>query len=139
MPYLTACLRESLRFDPPIVSFLPRWSEGVELCGRFIPAGVEIACSPYVISRNKEIFGEDVHVFRPERYADADPAWVAIAARYDFTFGYGPRGCIGQGLSQLITVKAIVHVSAMYIIFNPFFYLRVFCFVLMFRSALVSL
>ncbi|KAH8200943.1 hypothetical protein TruAng_004881 [Truncatella angustata] len=115
MPYLSACIRESLRFDPPIVSFLPRWVDnpgGVELCGRLVPAGVEVACSPYVASRNRELFGEDVHLFRPERYSDASPEWVAKAARYDFTFGYGPRHCIGKTLSHLITVKAIVQVSA---------------------------
>lgn len=114
MPYLSACIRESLRHDPPIVSFLPRWVDspgGVELCGRLVPVGVEVACSPYVISRNRDFFGDDVQSFRPERYSDSSPEWLARAARYDFTFGYGPRHCIGQTLSHLITCKAIVQVS----------------------------
>jgi cytochrome P450 len=118
MPYLLACIRESLRFDPPIVSFLPRWidhSEGVEICGRVVPASVEVACSLYVISRNSDIFGEDVHSFRPERYSNADPEWAARAARYDFSFGYGPRHCIGKTLSHLITVKAIIQVGTIVI------------------------
>lgn len=75
-----------------------------------MPFGVEVACSPFVISRNRDIFGDDVHFFRPERYSDASLEWVAKAARYDFTFGYGPRHCIGKTLSHLVTVKAIVQV-----------------------------
>jgi cytochrome P450 len=121
MPYLSACIRESLHFDPPIVSFLPRWidnTDGVELCSRFVPAGVEVACSPYVISRNRDLFGDDVHSFRPERYSDASPEWAAKAARYDFTFGYGPRHCIGKTLSHLITVKAIVQVGTTIVILS---------------------
>ncbi|ETS76485.1 hypothetical protein PFICI_11872 [Pestalotiopsis fici W106-1] len=111
MPYLSACIRESLRHDPPIVSFLPRWvdgPDGVELCGRFVPPGVEVACSPYVLSRNRDLYGPDVHSFRPERYSEASEEWVAKAARYDFVFGYGPRHCIGQRLSHFLTCKAIV-------------------------------
>ncbi|KAK3302659.1 cytochrome P450 [Chaetomium strumarium] len=120
MPYLTACMRESLRHDPPIVSYLPRWvdssnnndnnngTSGTELCGNFVPAGVEVACSPFVLNRSRELFGDDVDAFRPERYAEATPEWLAKAARYDFTFGYGPRQCIGQTLSQFIAYKAIV-------------------------------
>jgi cytochrome P450 len=84
----------------------------VELCGRFVPAGVEVACSPYVLSRSRDMFGDDANDFRPERYLDSSPEWVAKAARYDFTFGYGPRQCIGQTLSHFITCKAVVQVSA---------------------------
>ncbi|KAK4183233.1 cytochrome P450 [Podospora australis] len=116
IPYLASCIRESLRRDPPIVSYLPRWVDstddggggGIELCGQFIPAGVEVACSPYVLSRNKDLYGDDVHDFRPERYSEASNEWVAKAVRYDFTFGYGPRHCIGQNLSHFVTCKAIV-------------------------------
>lgn len=115
MPYLSACIRESLRHDPPIVSYLPRWVDnpgGVELCGRHVPRDVEVACSPYVISRNRDFFGDDVESFRPERYMNCSSEWAAKAARYEFTFGYGPRHCIGQTLSHLITCKAIVQVSS---------------------------
>jgi cytochrome P450 len=116
IPYLSPCIRESLRRDPPIVSYLPRWvdgdetthGQGMELCGRLVPAGVEVGCSPYVLSRNRELYGEDVDEFRPERYSDASPEWLAKAARYDFTFGYGPRHCIGQSLSHFVTCKAVV-------------------------------
>ncbi|KAK4150066.1 cytochrome P450 [Chaetomidium leptoderma] len=116
IPYLSACIRETLRRDPPIVSYLPRWADddhngtgGVELCGRFVPAGVEVACSPYVLSRSRDMFGDDADDFRPERYLESStPEWVAKAARYDFTFGYGPRQCIGQTLSHFITCKTIV-------------------------------
>ncbi|ROV95320.1 hypothetical protein VSDG_06090 [Cytospora chrysosperma] len=112
MPYLAACIRESLRHDPPIVSYLPRWvdqEEGLEVCGRRVPPGVQIAASPYTMSRDRGLYGEDVDYFRPERFLE-DPARAAKAARLDFTFGYGPRGCIGKHLSEMILAKTIVQV-----------------------------
>jgi cytochrome P450 len=80
------------------------------VCGREIPVGVEVACSPYVLSRNAELYGEDVDEFRPERYL-GDEEKVARMVRMDFVFGYGPRHCIGMDLSQFVTVKAVIAVS----------------------------
>lgn len=113
MPYLAACIRESARHDPPIVSYLPRRVDagGVELCGKWIPEGMEVAASPYTISRDRGLYGEDVDVFRPERFFD-DPELAAKATRHEFIFGYGPRNCIGKYLSNFVLAKAIVQVSS---------------------------
>lgn len=112
MPYLSACLRESLRYDPPIVSYLPRWVDqegGLEVCGRRVPPGVQVAASPYTLSRDRELYGDDVDAFRPERFLE-DPDRAAKAARLDFTFGYGPRGCIGKSLSDVVVAQSMVQV-----------------------------
>lgn len=113
MPYLSACIRESLRHDPSIVSYLPRQidTDGVEVQGRWIPKGTEIGASPYAISHDRNLYGEDVDVFRPERYLE-DPEWAAKVARHEFIFGYGPRNCIGKYLSNIVLAKAIVEVSS---------------------------
>jgi hypothetical protein len=71
MPYLAACIKETFRIHPPVSLTLPRHvpAGGVELCGRFLPAGTRVGISAYVVGRNK-IFGEDIDVFRPERWLE---------------------------------------------------------------------
>jgi len=108
LPFLAACIRETMRHDPPVVSYLPRLvnTGGIELFGKFVPDGVEVACSPYVISRDPGLYGNDADAFRPERFLD-DPKWAEQVARYEFHFGYGPRRCVGKLLSQVVLAKAL--------------------------------
>lgn len=40
LPYLTACLKESLRFTPPLLTGMPVVSPGAVVDGTFIPKGV---------------------------------------------------------------------------------------------------
>lgn len=43
LPYLTACLKESLRFTPPLLTGMPLISPGAMVDGRYIPKGVRHA------------------------------------------------------------------------------------------------
>jgi len=35
--------------------------------------GTVVGCAAWVVHQNKEVFGEDADVFRPDRYLDATP------------------------------------------------------------------
>ena len=35
--------------------------------GHFVPGGTIVGVNPWVLQRNREVFGEDVDVYRPER------------------------------------------------------------------------
>ncbi|KAL1645594.1 hypothetical protein SLS61_008277 [Didymella pomorum] len=74
MPYLQACIQEALRLHPAVGMSLPRVvpQEGFEIDGTFIPAGTIIGANPWVIHRQKEVFGEDCETFRPERWLEGD-------------------------------------------------------------------
>jgi cytochrome P450 len=114
IPYLNACIRETLRYDPSVVSYLPRAVKrgGVQLPNGqgFIPEGTEVAMSPYVIGRNEELYGKDADTFRPERFLE-DPDWASRALTYDFAWGYGNRRCLGKVLAMLILRKTLFEVS----------------------------
>lgn len=45
---------------------------GTTIDGHTIPVGTVIGVNAWVIHRNKKVFGEDVDVFRPERWLEAD-------------------------------------------------------------------
>jgi cytochrome P450 len=91
-PYYLACVKEAMRLCPAAPNMFPRVVEpgGLQLYGKFAPEGTEITCNPYITHRNKELYGEDAEIFRPERWLE-DPARVAEWEKYDFGFGYGSR------------------------------------------------
>jgi cytochrome P450 len=90
MPYLQACIYEALRMHPAVGMSLPRVvpQDGFEVEGVFLPGGVSyklyvwdsvlrsrqtiIGANPWVIHRQKEIFGDDCETFRPERWLEGD-------------------------------------------------------------------
>lgn len=113
LPYLKACVREALRLDPGGVSYLPRWvkPDGWQLPNGqgFIPPGTEIASSPWVIGRNRTLYGDDADAFRPERWLE-DPVKAEEYAKYDFAWGFGRRRCLGKGLALFAIYKVIFQV-----------------------------
>lgn len=71
LPYLQAVVLEGLRMHPPFVGlpFKEVPPQGDTLPdGRFVPGGTRIAPSIWALTRRKDVFGEDVDVFRPERW-----------------------------------------------------------------------
>lgn len=118
MPYFSACYKETMRYQPSTPMIIPRYvSEGgMTLHNQFIPAGTEIGANPYVVHRNRRIFGEDAHEFRPERWLE-DPDRAALMDKCILTWGYGTRICLGKNIALLETYKLLVQVC--------FFFLKV--------------
>ncbi|CAK7229981.1 hypothetical protein SCUCBS95973_007418 [Sporothrix curviconia] len=103
LPYLDAVLRECLRFHPPVAGIPRVAQQDTVVAGQFVPRGTTLMPVPAVMHHNTALWGDDAHVFRPERWID-DPtmggavnseayAWVG--------FGHGPRSCIGRALAAL--------------------------------------
>lgn len=110
LPYLRACLDESLRLFPPTSHGLPRMtpSEGANILGDYIPGGVTVAISAYVVHRDPSVFPE------PERYIPE--RWLGEAGKelgpYFVSFSAGARGCIGRNISyleQTVALATMVH------------------------------
>ena len=109
LPYLDACIKEAFRLHPaaglPLERIVP--PQGVEICGEYIPGGTIVGCNAWVIHRRKEIFGEDVEVFRPERWIDASKEKEKEMDGCMFQFGMGSRTCIGKNISLLEMYKLV--------------------------------
>ena len=112
MPYVKACVREALRIDPPTPTILPRYESrgGMTINGIWVPEGTELAANPHIIHRSEKVFGDDVEMFRPERWL-SKPEQVHLMKKYDFAWGYGSRRCIGKNIALLEAHKFCVQVS----------------------------
>ncbi|KAM3505172.1 hypothetical protein MY10362_003116 [Beauveria mimosiformis] len=109
LPYLHACIQEALRFSPTM-SQLPRLSPretGLELHGKFVPPGFSVSTSPWIIGRSKALYGEDAHVYRPERWLEASPAQLRCWDKNSFHFGYGGRKCAARRFALTQMYKAV--------------------------------
>lgn len=99
LPYLRACLDESMRLFPPTSHGLPRVTpeEGLLIKGDFIPGGTTVSISAYVAHRDEKIFPEP-ETYKPER-------WLGEKGKtlqpYFVAFSAGARGCIGRNISYL--------------------------------------
>lgn len=110
LPYLRACLDESLRIFPPISHGLTRRTpeEGSDIAGHYIPGGTTVAVSSFIAHRDPCIFPEP-EKFNPERWLgekgkDLGPHFIAFSA--------GARGCIGRNiayLEQTVLLASLLH------------------------------
>jgi cytochrome P450 len=73
MPYLQAIIKEALRMHP--ATGLPLWrvvpQGGVQIGEYWLPPGSNVGANSWVAHYDKSVFGDDAHVFRPERWLKA--------------------------------------------------------------------
>ncbi|CAM1508744.1 Fc.00g055920.m01.CDS01 [Cosmosporella sp. VM-42] len=105
LPYLRACLDESLRLFPPTVHGLLRLTPevGMNIVGDYVPGGVSVMMSALTAHRDPAVF-PDGDSFIPER-------WLGEAGKalqpYFLSFSAGARGCIGRNISYLEQTVAV--------------------------------
>jgi cytochrome P450 len=107
LPYLVAVTKEGMRIHPSVQLCMPRITppSGATICGEYFPPGVTVGCNPYIINRDRGVFGEDSDVFRPERWLDENRAKEMEKAI--LTFGYGSRTCVGKNISLMEMQKLV--------------------------------
>ncbi|PHH64517.1 hypothetical protein CDD81_4296 [Ophiocordyceps australis] len=109
LPFLGAVINESLRIHGNLGLINERVTppKGAHIDGYNIPGGTIVGINPWVIHRNTEIFGQDVETFRPERWLDGPEESIQEMKRNLFSFGAGPRMCIGKNIAMMQIYKFI--------------------------------
>lgn len=82
--------------------------------GNFVPPGTAVGMTPYVISRNKDIWSVDVDEFKPERWLQAKGESNITYQDHlqsfntnDLTFSGGSRICLGRHLAMVEVYKIV--------------------------------
>lgn len=83
MPFFQAVLKESMRMHPAVGMLLERIvpEGGASIAGTFLRAGTVVGICPWVLHRDKRVFGEDADIFRPERWLEARPDTLKMMER----------------------------------------------------------
>ena len=97
LPYLRACVNESLRFCSPISGRLPRITQpgGLDYAGHHIPAGTTISSAVYLQHFDEEVFTAPF-TFKPERWLAKD---ISRQEQSLVPFSTGSRACLGSNLA----------------------------------------
>ncbi|XP_067442146.1 1,25-dihydroxyvitamin D(3) 24-hydroxylase, mitochondrial [Thunnus thynnus] len=97
MPYLKACLKESMRLSPS-VPFTSRTLDKDTVLGDYaIPKGTVLMINTHALGSNEEYF-DDGKQFKPERWLRENSTINPFA---HVPFGIGKRMCIGRRLAEL--------------------------------------
>lgn len=101
IPYLKACLDESVRLNAPIGFGLPRRMlvEGSIIAGNRIPCGVTISAPVYAIQRNETLF-KDASKYVPERSLSENPGTTEENRSLKHYY-LGGWACIGRTLAYM--------------------------------------
>jgi len=100
LTYLDACINEALRLHSTSSLGLPRIvpEGGLTIVGQILPAGAIVAVPSFSIHRDKEVWGEDVEMYRPERWFERNQADIQKTFN---PFSTGPRACVGRNFAFL--------------------------------------
>lgn len=105
LPVLQACIKETLRFHPPVGFGLSRVvpAEGATICGRVFEPGTILSVNGWAMHRMTGVFGEDAQRFDPRRWLDNERARKMDAGMMPFGAGYNQ--CPGRNLAHLEICK----------------------------------
>ncbi|CAN1824329.1 Cytochrome P450 83B1 [Linum perenne] len=93
--YLKAVIKETFRIQPTVPLLVQRETvEATTLCGYDIPAKTMVYVNAYAIGRDPEAWGDDPHVFRPERFLGSSIDYKGVDYGL-IPFGAGRRICPG--------------------------------------------
>ncbi|KAK0713262.1 pisatin demethylase [Lasiosphaeria miniovina] len=117
LPYLEAVVRETLRYHPSVSMIMERIVPAGGLAlpdGSVVPGGSHVGMNPYIVGRNKGIFGPDADEFNPDRWlqraGESDDALrdrMTLWNTANLAFGAGSRICLGRNLSQMEVYKVV--------------------------------
>ncbi|KAF3063310.1 Isotrichodermin C-15 hydroxylase [Trichoderma lentiforme] len=102
LPYLMACINESLRWYPPSVSGLARVvpNGGAKISGHYVPEGTIVAAWTWSVTRDPRYFA-DAYGFHPERWLPGeDERFANDELDASPPFSVGPRSCMGKNLAM---------------------------------------
>ncbi|KAK0482061.1 cytochrome P450 monooxygenase [Armillaria luteobubalina] len=100
LPYLDACINETLRMYSAVPGGLPRVvpEGGMSISGNDVVAGTTVGVHIYSLHHDPTVWGYDADTFNPDRWLAIDTEVVRQAFK---PFSDGPAACIGKNLAMV--------------------------------------
>ncbi|KAG5532695.1 hypothetical protein RHGRI_027104 [Rhododendron griersonianum] len=99
MKRMTMVINETLRLYPSVINFL-RKVERESILGRFVlPANITVTIPTLSLHLDPHIWGEDAHLFNPERFSGGVAKATNNNPAVYLPFGLGPRNCVGMNFA----------------------------------------
>ncbi|KAK9749134.1 hypothetical protein RND81_02G104500 [Saponaria officinalis] len=106
--HLTMIIQESLRLYPPALFIARIALEETILNNIKVPKGVDIQITIPLLHHDKELWGNDVHQFKPQRFPNGVDGACKAPHAY-LPFGCGSRVCLGQNFA-MVELKVILSI-----------------------------
>ncbi|XP_065860621.1 cytochrome P450 CYP749A22-like [Euphorbia lathyris] len=100
-------INEALRLYPPATMLIRKAKGQVKLGEIVIPENVNIEIPVLALHYNSEIWGEDVHMFKPDRFAEGIAKATNNNVAAYIPFGMGARSCVGSNFAITETKIAV--------------------------------
>jgi cytochrome P450 len=113
LKYVQAVVKEGLRMHPAVGQLLERLVPpgGAEVCGTWFAGGTIVGINPWVVARDKEVYGEDSDKFRPERWLDADEQQLKMMERNNLavsSVAFSWKCDCFAGNKNMLTISSVV-------------------------------
>ncbi|KAI7725332.1 hypothetical protein M8C21_029680 [Ambrosia artemisiifolia] len=89
-------INETLRLYPPGISTTRKVLKETRVGNLVLPSNLNIQIPALALHLDPGIWGEDAHLFRPERFSEGIANAVNNNPGAFLPFGYGPRICVGS-------------------------------------------
>ncbi|XP_056165637.1 cytochrome P450 CYP749A22-like [Syzygium oleosum] len=97
---MSMIMNEALRLYPPVIGFARKVDQQLRLGKLVLPPNIEVFIANLKLQHDPEIWGEDVHLFRPERFSEGVSKATNNNAVVFLPFGFGPRMCVGMNFAM---------------------------------------
>ncbi|PWA74044.1 cytochrome P450 [Artemisia annua] len=92
-------INETLRLYPPGIAITRKVLRETKVGKVVLPANIKLQIPTLALQHDPEIWGEDAHLFKPDRFSEG----IAKATNNNpgafLPFGYGPRNCVGSSFA----------------------------------------
>ena len=109
-------INETLRLYPPINGQVRKVGREVQLGKLILPIYMECLIPNMALHHDPELWGDDVHLFKPERFSEGIAKATKNNAAAFIPFGLGPRSCVGMSFAITETKIALSMILQRYTI-----------------------
>ncbi|PWA56016.1 cytochrome P450 [Artemisia annua] len=92
-------INETLRLYPPGIAVIRKNEREVKFRNLTIPANVNLHIPVLALHHDRKIWGEDAHLFKPERFLEGISKATKNNPSAYMPFGFGPRNCVGSNFA----------------------------------------